>query len=157
METFILAVHIIACVFLVILVLLQSGQEGMGVIFGGGSNSMFGSAGAGGLIVKITAVLAATFLVTSLAYNVISGNKVVDESSLMMSGDGIISPAPEKDAKPVVAFEEEAQQETANTVAQKAEEAVEATKEAAEKVATEVEKAADATVDAVKDATKKSE
>ena len=46
MESLILVLHIVVCVLLVILVLLQSGKEGMGVIFGGGGNSsVFGSAG----------------------------------------------------------------------------------------------------------------
>ena len=42
-QTLILTLHIIVCVLLVILVLLQSGKEGMGVIFGGGNTSVFGS------------------------------------------------------------------------------------------------------------------
>lgn len=69
MTTIIATIHIIACVLLVVLVLLQSGKEGMGVIFGGGSGSVFGSSGAGGLLVKTTAFLGAIFLVTSLTYN----------------------------------------------------------------------------------------
>ena len=48
MQTLILTLHIIVCVLLVILVLLQAGKEGMGVIFGGGNSSVFGSGGAGG-------------------------------------------------------------------------------------------------------------
>ena len=48
MQTAILTLHVIVCIILVVLVLLQSGREGMGVIFGGGGNSsVFGSAGAG--------------------------------------------------------------------------------------------------------------
>ncbi len=47
MESIILALHIVVCVLLVILILLQSGKEGMGVIFGGGNTSVFGSSGAG--------------------------------------------------------------------------------------------------------------
>ncbi|NLV98000.1 MAG: preprotein translocase subunit SecG, partial [Desulfovibrionales bacterium] len=38
----IITIHIIACITLVVLVLLQSGKEGMGVIFGGGGGSLFG-------------------------------------------------------------------------------------------------------------------
>lgn len=71
MQTLVLTLHIIACVLLVVLVLLQSGKEGMGVIFGGGSASVFGSSGAGGVLVKLTAFMAAVFICTSLAYNVI--------------------------------------------------------------------------------------
>ena len=69
MSAFIATIHIIACIVLIVLVLLQSGKEGMGVIFGGGSSSVFGSAGAGGFLVRLTAWFAALFLVTCLAYN----------------------------------------------------------------------------------------
>lgn len=104
MQTLVITVHIIACVFLIIFVLLQSGKEDMGVIFGGGSGSVFGSTGAGGVLAKITAFLAAVFLVTSLSYNVLSGNKIADES-VMLKGDTIITPDVEK---PAVTFEEPA-------------------------------------------------
>ena len=70
METIILTAHVVVCVFLVILVLLQSGKEGMGVIFGGGSSSVFGSSGAGGILAKITLFVAIGFAVTSLGYNI---------------------------------------------------------------------------------------
>ncbi|QJT08116.1 preprotein translocase subunit SecG [Oceanidesulfovibrio marinus] len=82
MQTLILALHIIACLVLIVVVLLQSGKEGMGVIFGGGSSSLFGSSGAGGLLAKVTAVVAGIFLATSLGYNVITSPTKV-ESSVM--------------------------------------------------------------------------
>lgn len=48
MQTIILTLHVIVCIVLIVLVLLQAGREGMGVIFGGGGNSsVFGSTGAG--------------------------------------------------------------------------------------------------------------
>lgn len=75
METFVLTAHIVICVFLVILVLLQSGKEGMGVIFGGGSSSLFGSSGAGGVLAKLTAFVAVAFIVTSLTYNVLTTDR----------------------------------------------------------------------------------
>ena len=43
MQTLILSLHVLVCIILVVLVLLQSGKEGMGVIFGGGNSSVFGS------------------------------------------------------------------------------------------------------------------
>ncbi len=73
MTTLIVTIHIVACVALIALVLLQSGKEGMGVIFGGGSQSVFGSTGAGGLLVKLSAIFGALFLITSLAYNYFAG------------------------------------------------------------------------------------
>lgn len=108
METLVLTLHILVCIFLIVFVLLQSGQEGMGVIFGGGSGSVFGSTGAGGLLVRITSVLAAVFLVTSLAYNVLTKATVLGDSTLMTQGAaGIAVPAPVQEAAPgAVTFEE---------------------------------------------------
>ena len=82
MEKLILTLHIIVCVILVVLVLLQSGKEGMGVIFGGGSSSLFGSTGAGGILVKLTTFVAAIFLATSLSYNILTGVKTSKEDIL---------------------------------------------------------------------------
>lgn len=81
MQTAILTLHVIVCIILVMLVLLQAGREGMGVIFGGGGNSsVFGSAGAGGILVKLTTFLAVVFICTSLGYNIMtsSSNKKVE-------------------------------------------------------------------------------
>ena len=72
LDSLILVLHIIVCVLLIILVLLQSGKEGMGVIFGGGNSSLFGSSGAGGILVKLTTFVAIIFLCTSLGYNIVS-------------------------------------------------------------------------------------
>ena len=72
MQTLILSLHVIVCITLVILILLQAGKEGMGVIFGGGNASVFGSSGAGGLLAKMTAFMAVLFIITSLSYNFIS-------------------------------------------------------------------------------------
>lgn len=83
MEKLILTLHIIVCVVLVILVLLQSGKEGMGVIFGGGSSSLFGSTGAGGILVKLTTFVAVIFLATSLGYNIVSSAKTSRHSTVI--------------------------------------------------------------------------
>jgi len=73
----IITIHIIACITLVVLVLLQSGKEGMGVIFGGGGGSLFGSSGAGTLLSKLTAGAATVFFVTSMIFTYISTQKHV--------------------------------------------------------------------------------
>ena len=88
MTTLIITVHVLACVAIIILVLLQSGKEGMGVIFGGGSQSVFGSTGAGGLLVKLTALFGAIFLITSLAFNVYSGSSHRHAKSVMIDASG---------------------------------------------------------------------
>ena len=78
MQTAILTLHVIVCVILVVLVLLQSGREGMGVIFGGGGNSVFGNAGAGGILAKLTTFLAVIFICTSLGYNIMTSSAKKD-------------------------------------------------------------------------------
>lgn len=80
MQTLILTLHIIVCVVLVILILLQAGKEGMGVIFGGGNTSVFGSSGAGGMLAKMTAFMAVVFVVTSLSYTYVTSSRPSDES-----------------------------------------------------------------------------
>lgn len=80
MENMILTLHVVVCVILILLVLLQSGKEGMGVIFGGGSQSLFGSTGAGGVLVKLTTFIAVIFIVTSLSYNIVTTERVAKES-----------------------------------------------------------------------------
>lgn len=83
MQTLILTLHVIVCVSLVILVLLQAGKEGMGVIFGGGNASVFGSSGAGGLLAKLTAFMAVLFVITSLTYNYTSSSRLKQESTIL--------------------------------------------------------------------------
>ncbi len=69
MVTFLTILHVMVCVFLIIVVLLQAGKGGgMGIAFGGGggSQTVFGSSGAGNFLTKLTSVTAFLFLVTSL-------------------------------------------------------------------------------------------
>ncbi|HEY2731268.1 MAG TPA: preprotein translocase subunit SecG [Polyangia bacterium] len=68
MVTFLTGLHIVVCIFLIIVVLLQAGKGGgMGIAFGGGgSQTVFGSSGAGNFLTKLTSVTAFLFLVTSL-------------------------------------------------------------------------------------------
>ena len=83
MQTLILTLHVIVCVALVILVLLQAGKEGMGVIFGGGNSSVFGSSGAGGLLAKLTAFMAVLFVVTCLGFNMLTSTPKTQESTIL--------------------------------------------------------------------------
>lgn len=67
MFYFILTVHLLLCVVLVVLVLLQQGKGAdVGVAFGGGSNTLFGASGATGLMIKITTGIAVAFMITSI-------------------------------------------------------------------------------------------
>ncbi len=89
----ILALHIAVCVLLVILVLLQAGKEGMGVIFGGGGGSVFGSGGAGSMLAKMTAFMAILFVFTSLGYTYMTSTRTAKAPSVL-EGVRIEEPAP---------------------------------------------------------------
>jgi preprotein translocase subunit SecG len=63
----ILTVHILSCIFLVVVVLLQTGKGAdMGAVFGGGSQTLFGSGGAGNFLTRLTTATAIVFMATSL-------------------------------------------------------------------------------------------
>ena len=83
MQDLILTLHIIVCVLLVVLILLQSGKEGMGVIFGGGNSSVFGSTGAGGILAKLTTLMAIIFVITSLSYTYVTSERPASESAII--------------------------------------------------------------------------
>ncbi len=61
-------VHIIVCILLILIVLLQTGKGAdIGAAFGGGSSqTLFGSAGPAGFFTKITTGVAVIFMVTSI-------------------------------------------------------------------------------------------
>ncbi len=83
METILLSVHVLVGASVIGLVLLQQGKGAdAGASFGGGaSQTVFGSAGSGGFLVKITAGLAALFFATSLALAVIAKENAVSVGS----------------------------------------------------------------------------
>ena len=60
-------IHILSCFFLIVVVLLQTGKGAdMGAVFGGGSQTLFGSGGAGNFLTRLTTATAIVFMVTSL-------------------------------------------------------------------------------------------
>jgi preprotein translocase subunit SecG len=68
MYTVLTILHVIVCSFLILVVLLQAGKGGgMGIAFGGGgSQTVFGSSGAGNFLTRLTAICATIFFVNSL-------------------------------------------------------------------------------------------
>lgn len=77
MFTFILILFVLACIVLILAVLLQTGKGGLGEIFGGGAErSLFGSAGAGTFIFKVTIGAAVVFVVTALILSVMYSRNV---------------------------------------------------------------------------------
>lgn len=74
MFILLMIVHVIVCVFLIIVVLLQSGKAAdLAGAFGGmGSQTAFGPRGSATLLSKATTVSAALFMITSLSLSVLA-------------------------------------------------------------------------------------
>ena len=77
MSLFIIVIHVIVCIALIMIVLLQTGKGAdMGAAFGGGSSqTLFGSTGASTFLSKATTAAAILFMLTSLILAYMSGNK----------------------------------------------------------------------------------
>lgn len=63
--TFIIVLHVVICVFLIAVILIQPGKGDAGIGFGSSSQSIFGSAGASNFLTKTTTVCAVIFITTS--------------------------------------------------------------------------------------------
>jgi preprotein translocase subunit SecG len=67
MVSLVLAVHISVCIALVVIILLQQGKGAdVGAVFGGSSQTVFGSSGAGNVLTRVTSGLAVVFFATSM-------------------------------------------------------------------------------------------
>lgn len=85
MEGILTVVHVFVCVFMIMIILLQTGKgASMGAAFGGGySQTLFGSSGPVSFLNKFTTVVAVFFMLTSLILALMGGKlptkTVVDE------------------------------------------------------------------------------
>lgn len=68
------AIHVIVCLFLILVVLLQQGKGADLSVFGGGSTqTAFGARGATTLLHKLTVTSFVVFVVTTLAISILEG------------------------------------------------------------------------------------
>jgi preprotein translocase subunit SecG len=76
MQALIIVIHVLVSIAIIILVLLQHGKGAdAGAAFGSGSSgTMFGSAGSMSFFMKITAICAAIFFVTSLTLSYLASH-----------------------------------------------------------------------------------
>jgi preprotein translocase subunit SecG len=66
MQVMVTILHVVACIVLILVVLLQAGKgANMGAAFGGSSQTVFGSTGAGTFLGKMTTAVAVMFMFTS--------------------------------------------------------------------------------------------
>jgi preprotein translocase subunit SecG len=82
MSILLIIIHIIVCIALIMIVLLQTGKGAdMGAAFGGGSSqTLFGSTGASTFLSKATTAAAIVFMVTSLGLAYLSSHRLGAES-----------------------------------------------------------------------------
>lgn len=101
MTTLITILHVLISIFIITVVLLQSGKGAdMGAAFGaGGSQSLFGAGGGGNFMTKLTTAAAIIFMLTSLSLAYFSGHT---PASSVMSGKNVqkTAPAPATPAVP---------------------------------------------------------
>jgi preprotein translocase subunit SecG len=77
MTTLLVIIHVIVCLALIMIVLLQTGKGAdMGAAFGGGgSQTLFGASGASTFLTKATTAAAVIFMLTSLILAYKAGNR----------------------------------------------------------------------------------
>ena len=84
MQTVLVVLHLIICVALIMIVLLQTGKGSeIGAVFGSSSQTLFGSTGGSTFFGKLTAGVAIVFLVTSL---ILAGRSTRVTNDSVMSG-----------------------------------------------------------------------
>jgi preprotein translocase subunit SecG len=94
----IIALHVLVCILLVLVVLLQSGKGAdLAGAFGGGSTqTAFGSRGPASFLTRVTTVGAVIFMLTSLGLSMMNDSRTTENRSVL---DGLATtPALEPDA-----------------------------------------------------------
>src|SRR5215469_17354842 len=77
MVAAVIGIHIVVCITMVIIVLLQQGKGAeVGAVFGGSSSTVFGASGAGNFLTKITWGCAVLFFSTSIVLAYASTRRV---------------------------------------------------------------------------------
>ncbi len=67
MQTALIVLHLVICIALIMIVLLQTGKGSeIGAVFGSSSQTLFGSTGGSTFFGKLTAGVAIVFMITSL-------------------------------------------------------------------------------------------
>ena len=85
MENLLIFFYILISISLILIILLQQGKgSDIGSAFGAGSsNTMFGSSSSSNPLTKVTAVLAAIFLILSLSITYISRSSIIEETPII--------------------------------------------------------------------------
>lgn len=95
LENLITAIHILVALFMILVVLVQGGnQGGVGAAFGGGNSSgVFGATGATSLLGKLTYLAAAIFMATSISLTMLQGKSGDVGLKERLKQSGALTPA----------------------------------------------------------------
>jgi preprotein translocase subunit SecG len=120
MYTAVVVIHLIVCLFLIFIILIQSSKGAeMGAAFGGSSQTLFGSRGAATFMNKLTTTAAIVFMITSLVLAILSVKRGSVMSSVTAPETRSI-PAGSAEEKPAAPGQGEVKEQPA-TPAEKAE------------------------------------
>lgn len=92
MSTILLVIHILLAIALVGVILIQRNEGGLGGLGGGGGGGggMMTGRSAANLLTRSTAIIAALFMVNSIALAIVAG---IERGSFLDGGAGIEAPA----------------------------------------------------------------
>lgn len=105
MTTILILFHILTSIFLIAVVLLQSGKGAqMGAAFGGSSQTLFGSRGAATFLNKLTTIAAVVFMLTSLTLTVVTTKttSIIKQTSPSEQQKAIPQQMPQQPAQPLM-------------------------------------------------------
>jgi preprotein translocase subunit SecG len=95
-------IHVLVCLILILVVLLQSGKGAdlAGAFGGGGTQTAFGSRGPASFLSKATTISAVVFMITSIALSGIGGGAGAGGQSILDNAKGAAVPAPKAPVAP---------------------------------------------------------
>ncbi len=83
-TTLIIIFHVIVCIALMVIVLLQTGKGAeMGAAFGGASQTLFGGSGGSSFMSKLTTGAAVAFMITCILLSMASRHLMRSSKSIM--------------------------------------------------------------------------
>jgi preprotein translocase subunit SecG len=103
LHTPLTVMHVLACMFLILVILIQPGKSGgMGIFGSAGAQQVFGGRGAGNFLTKTTWATATVFFVTSitLAYLSSSSDEALQKKSTQLAEKHKTTPVAPGPSKP---------------------------------------------------------
>ena len=100
LENLLLVLHLLVAIGLVVIVLLQR-SEGGALGMGGGGGGLVSGRGAANMLTQLTAILAAFFMMISLALAILANNRSAPQSIIDQMPDNSLLPSHSAPAEPI--------------------------------------------------------